>query len=908
MALPPDERTVEVGPPPPDALKPLVLARGSRLGRYVVLGVLGAGGMGDVYLAVDPELGRKVALKLVKPRAAGDDGAWQARLLREAQAMAKSPHPNVVSVFDVGHFEGRLFLAMEYVDGRSLTEWLGQEPRSWRAVATVFAEAGAGLAAAHDAGLVHRDFKPDNVLIGNDGRVRVADFGLARAAETAEASPVPNAGALLHSPMTQVDVVLGTLAYMAPEQLGGGPANAQSDQFSFCVSLYRALYGRPPFAADPAKGTDFVEAVRAGAVPARPAGSRVPEWLHDVVVRGLRVAPEARFSSMSALVAELRRDPGRQRRRALGRLALAAGVLAAVATGAWLVHRQGQRCLGGQAKVDAVWSAERRATLARTFASLDVPYAKDVWRSLQAGLDAYGRAWVEQYTQTCEATWVRGDQPDTVLTLRMRCLTARLDELRSLSEALTKTDAHNVAGTSKALEALTDLSQCADVTALERRMPLPKTADAIQKVEALEHTLREAVSLFALGRFHEAQPLVEQVVAGANAVQYPLLQGAALKWLIRVNGNLGQFEHLREWSLDAIAFAEVSGDDRTRFEALLFVAQALDEFGAPLDEMLTFCSLAEAVLARIKGNAWYAAKLHAVVGNINLERGRTVEALEAYRRQLEVTEHEEGDVQEMRASAVTNGALALQTLHRTSEALAQYQRALALVSERQGARHPANAHAYVNLANLYLELNQPALALSYAEQGVALRLESLGPTHVQTADAMSAKGAALAALGRFTEAEQLHREALSIALGASQNNPLVPEVRTALGRTLLLAGRPRDALAAFGTAVGEYHALELAHPVEALVGAVEALVALGRLAEADTAASALLAQVSANAVDPSPSALWRLRFAAACARWPTAPAVARALAEAAEHDLEAADGEVAARLALTRQWLSAHRL
>ncbi len=275
------------------------LVRGARLGRYTILEQLGQGGMGVVYTAYDPELDRRVAIKLV--RTAGAESS--ARLLREAQALARLSHPNVVGVFDVGTFGEAVFVAMEHVDGVTLSAWL-RDDRERAQVVAMFTAAGRGLAAAHAAGLIHRDFKPDNVLVGKDGRPRVVDFGLARAAETVPApleGTVPPTAAV--GDLTATGAIMGTPAYMAPEQFLGVPADARTDQFSFFVALYEALYGQRPF-----EGETFASLsmnVSQGKVRPAPARTSVPQKLRAVLLRGLRPSPDARHPSMEAVLRAL---------------------------------------------------------------------------------------------------------------------------------------------------------------------------------------------------------------------------------------------------------------------------------------------------------------------------------------------------------------------------------------------------------------------------------------------------------------------------------------------------------------------------------------------------------------------------------------------------------------------------
>lgn len=325
-----------------------LLAPGTTLGRYVVRELAGQGAMGRVYVANDPQLDRNVALKVL--RAAQTPGAEtesRKRLLREARALARLAHPNVVAVHDVGSHDERVFIAMELVDGCTLSAWL-DGPRSLVQVLDIFAQAGRGLAAAHGAGLIHRDFKPENVLVGSDGRARVTDFGLAHGAlgggmdATFEASTGPHAASSAASVnrTTRTGSVLGTPAYMAPEQrMGSRTPDARSDQFAFCVALYEALFGARPSAPAPAQPCPVPPTTR--------HGERIGGALTDLLLRGLRTAPSERFASMDALLRALdaaaRGDGARARPPRHAARLFAIGALAlAVAAGITLTQVSGR--------------------------------------------------------------------------------------------------------------------------------------------------------------------------------------------------------------------------------------------------------------------------------------------------------------------------------------------------------------------------------------------------------------------------------------------------------------------------------------------------------------------------------------------------------------------------------------
>jgi serine/threonine protein kinase/formylglycine-generating enzyme required for sulfatase activity len=312
-----------------------LLARGSTLGRYTVLEKLGAGAMGVVYSAYDPELDRKIALKLLRPQQSeGDQARRQARMVREAQAIAKVSHTNVVGIFEIGVHEGHVFMAMEHLSGGTLRDWVTNKKPTWREIVKMYIQVGHGLAAAHAEGLIHRDFKPDNVLLDKNGVPKVVDFGLVRLAAAARDRFTSSGGVpaqtapdklelsaevrdLSGSPaaLTRTGALTGTPAYMAPEQYYGRPVEARTDQFAFCVSLYESLYGERPFG-----GTNIIQladSVTSGRINEAPKNGEVPAWVRRALLRGLALVPASRWPGMDALVAVLADDPYLRRRRRL---------------------------------------------------------------------------------------------------------------------------------------------------------------------------------------------------------------------------------------------------------------------------------------------------------------------------------------------------------------------------------------------------------------------------------------------------------------------------------------------------------------------------------------------------------------------------------------------------------------
>ncbi|HET6585574.1 MAG TPA: serine/threonine-protein kinase, partial [Nannocystaceae bacterium] len=371
------------------------------IGRYSVTHRIGWGGMGVVYAAHDPDLDRDVAIKVLR-HDVDRDPRRQAWLLREAQALAKLNHPNVVQVYEVGKYDDHVFLAMELVEGRTLRAWVRADRPAWRDVVAHYLEAGRGLAAAHRAGVIHRDVKPDNLLLGSDGRVRMLDFGLAGLDPSASARASASASAfestshgISSDDFTAPGGISGTPSYMAPEQHAGGELDAASDQFAFCVSLWEALCGSPPYSGKNA--SELAEHKRRGPPPwpKHAPGNRA---LVDALRRGLAADPEARFSGMEALLSALAGAISHRRRN---RIALAVGAVALVAGSTALASWRGAAptpCGGAHEQLGDAWSPARRDASQQAFAATGLSYADRTWQRAAGTLDAYAAQWAEQHT------------------------------------------------------------------------------------------------------------------------------------------------------------------------------------------------------------------------------------------------------------------------------------------------------------------------------------------------------------------------------------------------------------------------------------------------------------------------------------------------------------------------------
>ena len=822
-----------------------MLERGARIGRYVVLDLLGSGGMGVVYAAWDPELDRKVALKLLRAELSAESQAsdGSARLLREAQAMARLSHPNVITVHDVGALAGQVFVAMEFVDGGTLRQWSERAPRTWREVLDVYTKAGAGLAAAHAAGLVHRDFKPDNVLIGNDGRVRVVDFGLAREARAANdpRSPILEFGDTsdgrrpdLGVPLTQTGAFMGTPVYMAPEQHLRGHVDARTDQWSFCVALYEALYGHRPFSAQGETTLGLV--VSRGEVPPAPANSAVPEWVRRVVLRGLRPAADARYPDVDALLADLARDPTVARRKWLWRAGAVSVAALAIVLLVVLRADPAAVCQGGERKLGGIWDPPRRAALERTFLLTGAAYAETAATGAARILDGYAADWVKMRREACEATRVHGEQSEQLLDLRIHCLDQRLRDLSALVDVFTAADAKVVRNAVLAAEGLSNLSSCADAAMLSALVPPPSDALTRAKVESGEAKVAAVKANLAAGKVKEALPLAEGALAAAKATGYRPLEAQALYQLGVVLTRSARHKDAERSLTGAFAAALAGKDDRTATLAASRLIAVLGYKLARHDDAERWSSIAKGFVERLGDDADLRANLEAQLGLVALERGRYTEMLGHQRRAVSSYERAHGKGGPGAAVHYSNLGLGYYRTGDLENALVELRRALGESERVLGADHPEVARYRNNLAIVLSDRGDYEEALALHRLTLATYTKVFGADHPNTGDSHTNIGIPLIELRRYPEAILHHRRAMAIferANGAA--HPSVAIAANNLGNALEASGKAKEALVPLERARGIcVKAHGEAHPecANVYVNIAQALRSLGRVDEA----------------------------------------------------------------------------
>ncbi|OJH41218.1 serine/threonine-protein kinase [Cystobacter ferrugineus] len=796
----------------------------AQVGRYVLLKQLGQGGMGVVYSAYDPDLDRKVALKLLQSDGHNDAEAARARLLREAQAMARVTHPNVVPIHDVGMWGEHVFLAMEMADEGTLSGWLEKE-RPWREVLEVFLAAGRGLLAAHEAGLVHRDFKPANVLLGRGGRVYVTDFGLARkmgeAVVPEEPLPeqaeglVPPERRMLETTLTRSGVVMGTPNYMSPEQYEGGELDARSDQFSFCVALYWGLYRKRAF--DSSRMRAFITSRRkeelvsartqtldvapapvvkrgpgADLIQEPPRDSKVPAWVRQTLMRGMSLEPAERFASMRELLEALSQERRRVQRQRWAAAACVAGVGLSVVGGA--VYRQSQVCTGANALMAEVWGPDSGATLEKAFQATGRPGAGEMAARVTRVLEEYAQGWKRQSTQACEATRVHGVQTEELLSQRVVCLDRRRQDMRALVGVLAQADAKLVDQSLDAAYALPALSECADVGALSEQQRLPTDPSRRAEIARLGGELAGVKAMLDAGRYRPALEKGFSLEAPVLATGYlPLI--AELRYDLGVlQSNLGATAESERLLTQALYDAESGRADRLK----VFAASQLLVAGyrqKHFTQAESWGGLSEASLRRLGGEPILEADLLTNRANMAIAQERYPEARALLEKVRALQEKALPPGHPKHARTLFLLGRVLLDMDERPRAVALLEEALQKTRAALGPMHPDTGRRHTLLAGLLLEMGQPERALEHARAALAVRTATLGEQHPQVASAMDGVGQCLLKLGRSEESLATFERALALKRKAlAPDDEELQYSYDGVGQALLRLGRTREAI------------------------------------------------------------------------------------------------------------------
>jgi tRNA A-37 threonylcarbamoyl transferase component Bud32/tetratricopeptide (TPR) repeat protein len=802
-------------------------AEPATIGPFIVLRKLGEGGMGIVYAGYDVALDRKVALKLIRRSLLGRSEI-RARMIREAQAMARLSHPNVVQVYQAGEHGDEIYVAMEYVEGQTLTSWLRAEPRSWQQVLRTVVAAGRGLAAAHAAGLVHRDFKPDNVLVSKEGRPCVLDFGLVHAEGNPTAPPggvdlrtsansLPTLSRISTNPSTKPGVAiersdvldvrltragkaLGTPAYMSPEQHFGDEAvGPSSDQFSFSITLYEALYGARPFPG--ATWDEIKREVRRGVIPPPPRDSTVPGRIFRILARGLAPTPDLRWPSLAHMLDALERDP----RKAVLRVAGIAAIAAAAAAGSYalaLSQREAAlQCHGAAAELSGVWDEARASAARRAFLATGSPFAGDTWRSVKTRLDAYALAWTESRTHACEAH-ASGSQSAHLFDLRTACLARRRSHLAALVDVFVAADRPIIEHAVQATAALPSVDSCADAEALLAAVAPPDDPQTATKVEARRQQLARAAALAGTGQYVEGLLLAREVRAAAETLRYPPLAAEAALGEGALLMEMARGDEAEAALTQALHTALVHGLDTVAAEAaakrIFVVGQTQERRAVALDGG----TVASALVERVRDDGRLAALLHNNLGTVLELDGDHERARAEYLRTIDLLSRRTGPPDPLLGAVHHNLGGLLRDQGRLDEAREHYARAVALFTEIFGERHPMVAHPLCGTAAVDLLQGRHAAAEAGYRQALAITEATLGAEHLYLLPALIGLGKVSAE----TEVAAAHfRRAIAVADRVGSTNPMLAEALVGLAEVLAPADLD-EARASLGRAVAVYEA------------------------------------------------------------------------------------------------------
>ncbi len=756
-------------------------APGTRIGRYVVLARVGRGGMGTVFRAEDVELGRPVALKRLHADA---DDESRARLLREARAAAQLQHPNVVTVHEVGEHAGTPYLAMELVDGVTLTQWLREQPRSWREITGIVAQAGRGLAAAHARGLVHRDFKPDNVLVDRTGRARVADFGLARAHD-APSEPSGQPGTRIGTDerlarMTATGSLAGTPAYMSPELVDGGSPDARSDQYALAVTLYEALRGQHPFAGETAAAL-WVE-MASGRV--RSGGRPVPAWIDRHVRRGLAVDPAARWPDVTSFVEAIETPP----RRRWTWLAAGATALAAAGSIAFVMTRA--PTASGPSCDELANEYQQRVTAADLEPAMKDP--EQVKLALDA-LDRFADAYRKGVRESCRATRA-GTQSSVIGDKRSACLEmAKRRAWRVTSGLSSGIDARP--GLVSVLDELPDVAACSDPEWLDRAAPLPVAAADREALYLAEAKLIEAGKVRDDGQLDQAATLTTGVIETTKRLGDRSLAARANLFASEIARDRGDMQQAALDAMEAWSAASAHGDTDLTLRAQLAMLGA----SASRDQRAIegFAGLGTDVPETANG-----ARLIAAHGDALMAAGKFAEGEAAYRRAQAIREQVLPAEHVDRALGMQRIGAALVIQKRAAEALPILEAAHAVVERAFPPLRREAIDGVRYLAMAQEELGQHERALALRRIVLQRRTALLGGRSGLVLDARADIARALGDLGDHAEAArelQIVVEGFDGLLGGKSVNGA--NARVSLANALVTLGRFDEADAALAKAV-----------------------------------------------------------------------------------------------------------
>jgi tetratricopeptide (TPR) repeat protein/tRNA A-37 threonylcarbamoyl transferase component Bud32 len=768
----------------------------TRIDRFVITGRLGVGGMGVVYAAHDSQLDRKVAIKLVRHVDPSERERDQQRLLHEARSLAQLSHPNVVAIYDVGLHGDRVFIAMELVAGTTLRRWNDDGSRKWDEVLRCLAQAGEGLAAAHAAGIVHRDFKPDNVLVGEDGRVRVLDFGLAHGDGSVPTSAAQSGDAVISAALTATGKVVGTPAYMAPEQFAGAPADPRTDQFSFCVTCWEALLLERPY---PATSTAQLRVMMAEGAIAKPKDpDRAPEWLRDVLARGLAADPDARWPSMRALLDAC--APRRRRPWKIGALAAAGAVGLTLGGGALWQGQQRAACERDAKDGIAMWNAGAKASIVEAFAATGLVHGESSGERIGGLLDDYASAWALTHERGCLAH-LGGAIDDGAWTRRRACLDDRRERLVTLVELLQAPDRDVVNNAVSVAYDLPLASSCeddgrlaADAAALGSAVDPAQVTEVrrgIARAELLAEAVRpDAIEVASAARDRAALLGDPSLVAEADVAVGDAHRGR--------DENQAATEAYER----AYFSAHRLGADAIALDAATKLVDTVGKGLARFDDGLEWSRHAEGLLARSgSARAWHEAELAERIAKVQREQADLVGARASFERAIALRTEVSGPDHPAvgHAWAELGGMLAI--AGDSDEAERPLDEAERILAGAYGPEALQLVLVYSSRGAVARFRGDPQATVDHYAHALAIREAWLEPEHPTIAASLNNLAAARTSLGDFAGARDLFARVVELRRTSLGRHPSLATALNNLGLAEANLGDARAAVEHFGEAL-----------------------------------------------------------------------------------------------------------
>ncbi len=751
-----------------------ILAPGTSLGRYVVLSKVGAGGMGVVYSAFDPELERQIAVKVIRTKLLGDMERAHANLREEARAMAQLTHPNVVRVYDVGTQGELVYIAMEFIEGEDLLHFAQrhQEHGDWRKIFEACMEAGRGLQAAHDASLVHRDFKPSNVLVAKDGRVLVADFGLTRLFSKTE-----DGGSVGWTSAS------GTPGYCAPEQLAGAASDTRSDQYSFCVTLAQCLFGR-----DPKSIFKRLDQEQSNTL-------KTPKRLAPIVQRGLAAKANERHETMEGLLEALA-EAGRPRHRAAivaGSVGVLAGVAGLMFVLGGRVSHAADACTGGADRFEALWSQQRHDSLDSLLAK--TKYSRQSTFFLQTA-SALSKGLVAEQRLSCEATFHDKTQSSELFDRQMFCLNSQATELDAIISMVE--DGASVEAGQSSLGGLPSVAECRITESLLATKPPPSDAQSLAKIQAVEDMLAERRALEAARKPQKALEKVEAAIAAAREVGYGPLITRAESQSAQLLEKLERFGDARQAAERARDAASKARDTRRLIIALLQLASIVNTHEDDADEAKAYLTTARSLSLGIELPIIDKVDIEVTSGTLAQTNGDHEDAIGhandglALLKSLDESDSEVQGAKIMLLQIFASAHFSKNELDKAAPLLRTIHK---LKEKRLGPEHSQLAVSLTNIATVDYQLGNYEEALSTLARAREL-LRSPDATQADLGQLLSLKALIQNRLGHLPEAIALYKETIEVyteLFGADHAN--IWRTKANLANTLMALERWEETLA-----------------------------------------------------------------------------------------------------------------